>query len=225
MKQWIVLSLTVSLVVVGLNFLTPSAKEAFEKGSVHFVTHGSTPAPVEYLDSTFAQSSNFALTELISRFRNASDEPVTAIKVKWIIHDQSGTRRTATVTIDAMPFGDEPSMGGRPFEPGSIIEVRGEATIGLSAAIDHIEVGLDFVETRGQRQSGIEWPTYGEVWPNKLNESWQAMAEKRRLIATFRSFLVLEADKKGPGWAEEVLQMERDRRGRVVPQNCNDCDQ
>lgn len=40
-------ALTVSLVLVGTVFLTPSSQEAAERPEVHFVSHGTTPAPIE----------------------------------------------------------------------------------------------------------------------------------------------------------------------------------
>ena len=50
-------ALTVSLVLVGTVFLTPSSQEAAERPEVHFVSHGTTPAPVEYVSTTFSQDS------------------------------------------------------------------------------------------------------------------------------------------------------------------------
>ncbi len=216
MKKWSLLALIVSLVVVGMNFLMPAAQEAVEQPGIRFVAHGTTPAPVDYLSSTFTQDSSSTLEDLVSVFQNISDEPVTAIKVSWTIHGQSGRKMSATVTMDALPFGDEDFMGGEPFLPGSTIEVPGEATITMTAPIERIEVKLDFVETSGVRKPGIEWPNYGKVWPSR-SESWRNMVGKRRLVATFRSFLVREADSKGPGRIEEILQMERDRRAKMAP--------
>ena len=81
MRNWS--ALTVSLMLVGLSFLTPSSQEAAERPEVHFVAHGTTPAPVEYVSTTFNQDSAATVTDLVSVFRNISDEPVTAIKVSW----------------------------------------------------------------------------------------------------------------------------------------------
>ena len=50
-------ALTVSLVLVGTVFLTPSSQEAAERPEVHFVSHGTTPAPVEYVSTTFSRDS------------------------------------------------------------------------------------------------------------------------------------------------------------------------
>lgn len=210
-------ALTGCLVLIGMVFLTPSSPEAAEQPEVQFVSHGTTPAPVEYVTTTFSQDSTSTLTDLVSVFRNISDEPVTAIKVRWTVHGRSGGKTSATVTTDTRPFGNEESMGGESYLPGSTIEIPSEATLGMPAGIERIEVRLDFVETPGERSPGVEWwPNYSEVWPDR-SESWRSMAAKRRRVAAFRSFLVREADKKGLGRIEEILQMERERLGRIVP--------
>ena len=216
MKKWILMALTVPVVLVGVRFLTSSAQEVVEQPSISFVAHGTTPAPVKYLSTTFGQESTSSVKDLISVFQNISDEPVTAFQVTWAIHDRSGNRRRVTDTIDLQPFGDEGSMGAKLLLPGSTIEVATHAVLELPAAIERIDVTLDFVETVGEREPGVEWPSYGKVWPDH-NQSWLSMHRRRIQVATFRSFLVLEADKKGPGWAAEVLQTEKDRRARMVP--------
>lgn len=222
MKKWILLALTVFFVLIGMNFLTPSTQEAVGKPSIRFVAHATTPAPVDYLSSTFAQDSRSTVRNLSSVFQNISDKPVTALQVKWTIHDQSGNKISVTEIRDALPFGDEDSIAGEPFLPGSTIELANHATIATPAAIERIDVNLDFVETPGERKPGIEWPAYGNVWPSQ-NRSWLSMNSKRNLVATFRSFLVLEVDSKGPGRIEEILQLERERRARMIGQICNDC--
>ena len=156
------------------------------------------------------------MKDLISVFQNISDEPVTAFQVTWTIHDHAGYRRRVTDTTDLQPFGEESSMAAKLLLPGSTIEVATHAVLKTPAAIERIDVTVDFVETVGERKPGIEWPAYGKVWPDR-NQSWLTMHSRRIQVATFRSFLVLEADKKGPGWAAEVLQMERHRRARMVP--------
>jgi len=210
-------ALTGCLVLIGLGFLIPSSQEAAERPEVHFVAHGMTPAPVEYVSTTFNQDSTSTLSDLVCVFRNISDEPVTAIKVSWTVHGRSGGKTSATVTTDTRPFGNEESMGGEPYLPGSTIEIPSEATLGMPAGIERIEVRLDFVETPGERSPGVEWwPNNSEVWPDR-SESWRNMAAKRRRVAAFRSFLVREADSKGLGRIEEILQMERARLAGIVP--------
>ncbi len=209
-------ALTVSLVLVGMAVLTPSLQEAAERPEVHFVAHGTTPAPVEYVTTTFSQDSTSTLTDLVSVFRNISDEPVTALQVTWTIHDRSRNTRRVTDTTDTQPFGDEGSLAGKQFLPGSTIEVATHAVLKTPAAIERIEVTLDFVETAGVRRPGVEWPAYGKVWPDH-NQSWQTLHSRRVQVATFRSFLVREADSKGLGRIEEILQMERARLAGIVP--------
>ncbi|MDE2963666.1 MAG: hypothetical protein OXU26_07120 [Acidobacteriota bacterium] len=209
-------ALTVSLVLVGTVFLTPSSQEAAERPEVHFVSHGTTPAPVEYVTTTFSQDSTSTLTDLVSVFRNISDEPVIALQVTWTIHDRSRNTRRVTDTTDTQPFGDEGSLAGKQFLPGSTIEVATHAVLKTPAAIERIEVTLDFVDTAGVRRPGVEWPAYGNVWPDR-NPSWLTLHSRRVQVATFRSFLVREADSKGLGRIEEILQMERERMGRIVP--------
>ena len=209
-------ALTVSLVLVGLSFLTPSSQEAAERPEVHFAAHGTTPAPLEYVSTTLTQESSSTVEDLVSVFRNISGEPVTAFQVTWTIHDLSGNKRRVSDTTDLQPFGDEDSLVGKRFLPGSTIEVATHAVLETPAAIERIEVKLDFVETAGERQPGVEWPAYGNVWPDR-NQSWQTLQSRRAQVATFRSFLVREADSKGLGRVEEILQMERERLGRIVP--------
>ncbi len=207
---------TVSLVLVGTVFLTPSSQEAAERPEVHFVAHGTTPAPVEYVSTTFNQDSTSTVSDLVSVFRNVSDEPVTAFQVTWTIRDHSGNTRRVTDTTDLQPFGDEDSLVGKQFLPGSTIEVATHAVLKTPAATKRIDVRLDFVETAVERQPGVEWPAYGKVWPDR-NQSWLTLHSRRVQVATFRSFLVREADSKGPRRIEEILQMERERLGRIVP--------
>jgi hypothetical protein len=214
-RNW--LALTVSLVLVGMSFLTPSSPAAAERPEVHFLSHGTTPAPVEYVSTTFNQESTSTVSDLVSVFWNISEEPVTAIKVSWTVHGRSGGKMSATVTMDALPFGDEESMGGKPYLSGTSIEVPSEATLGMPDGIERIEVRLDFVETPSERNPGVEWwPNYAEVWPSR-SESWRNMAANRRRVAAFRSFLVREADKKGLARIEEILQMVRERLSETVP--------
>ena len=208
--------MTVSLVLVGLSFLTPSSQEAAERPEVHFAAHGTTPAPIEYVSTSFSQDSTSTLSDLVSVFRNISDKPVTAFQVTWAIHDRSGNKRRVTDTTDTQPFGDEGSLGGKQFLPGRTIEVATHAVLKTPAAIERIDVRLDFVETVGERQPGVEWPGYGNVWPER-NQSWQTLNSRRVQVATFRSFLVREADNKGLERIEEILQMERERLARIVP--------
>ena len=210
------LALTGSLLLVGMIFLTPSSPEAAERPEVHFVVHGTTPAPLEYVSTTFHQDSSSTLSDLVSVFRNISDEPVTAFQVTWTIHDRSGSTTRVADTTDTRPFGDEDSLGGTQFLPGSTIEVATHAGLETTAAIERIDVRLDFVETVGERQPGVQWPAYGDVWPER-NPSWQTLNSRRVQVATFRSFLVREADSKGLGRIEEILQLERERLGRIVP--------
>ena len=209
-------ALTVSLVLVGMSFLTPSSQEAAERPAVQFVAHGTTPAPLEYLSTTFTQESSSTVEDLISVFRNVSDEPVTAFQITWTIRDRSGYKRRVTDTTDLQPFGDEDSLGGKQLLPGSTIEVATHAVLKTPAAIERIDVRLDFVETVGERKPGVEWPAYGNVWPDS-NQSWLTLHSRRIQVATFRSFLVKEADSKGLGRIEEILQMERERRDSIVP--------
>lgn len=209
-------ALTVSLVLVGTVFLTPSSQEAAERPEVHFVAHGTTPAPVEYVSTTFNQDSTSTVSDLVSVFRNVSDKPVTAFQVTWTIHDLSGNTRRVTDTTDTQPFGDEDSLVGEQLLPGSTFDAATHAVLRTPATIERIDVRLDFVETAGKRNRGVEWPAYGEVWPDR-NQSWQSLNSRRVQIASFRAFLVREADSKGPGRIEEILQMERERLGRVVP--------
>ena len=209
-------ALTVSVVLVGLSFLTPSSQEAAERPEIRFVAHGTTPAPLEYVSTTFHQDSTSTLSDLVSVFRNISDEPVTAFQVTWTIRDRSGHKRRVTDTTDLQPFGDEASLGGKQLLPGSTIEVATHAVLKTPAAIERIDVRLDFVETVGERKPGVEWPAYGNVWPDS-NHSWLTLHSRRVQVATFRSFLVREADSKGLGRIEEILQMERERRDSIVP--------
>ena len=209
-------ALTVSVVLGGLSFLTPSLQEAAERPEVHFVAHGPTPAPLEYLSTTFSQDSTSTLSDLVSVFRNTSDEPVTAFQVTWTIRDRAGHKRRVTDTSDLQPFGDEASLGAKQLLPGSTFEVATHAVLKTPAAIERIEVRLDFVETVGERQSGIEWPAYGNVWPDR-NQSWLTLHSRRVQVATFRSFLVREADSEGLGRIEKILQLERERLARIVP--------
>lgn len=208
--------LTGCLVLIGLSVLTPSSQEAVERPEVHFVAHGTTPAPLEYVSTTFSQESTSTVSDLVSVFRNISDKPVTAFQVTWTIRDRSGNKRRVTDTTDTQPFGDEGSLIGKQFLPGSTIEVATHAVLKTPAAIERIEVKLDFVETVGERKPGVEWPAYGDVWPER-NRSWQTLDSRRVRVATFRSFLVREADSKGLARIEEILQMERDRQARIVP--------
>lgn len=216
MNRRISWALTGCLVLIGLVFLIPSSQEAAERPEVHFVAHGTTPAPIEYVSTTFGQDSPATLSDLVSVFRNVSDEPVTAFQLTWTIHDHSGNTRRVTDATDLQPFGDEDSMVGKQFLPGSTIEVATHAVLNTPAAIERIEVKLDFVETVAERQPGVEWPAYGKVWPER-NQSWRTLNSRRVQVATFRSFLVREADSKGLGRIEEILQMERERLGRIVP--------
>ena len=209
-------ALTVSVVLVGLSFLTPSSQEAAERPEIRFVAHGTTPAPLEYVSTTFNQDGPSTLSDLVSVFRNISDEPVTAFQVAWTIRDHSGHKRRVADTTDLQPFGDEASLGGKQLLPGSTIEVATHAVLKTPSAIERIDVRLDFVETVGERKPGIEWPAYGNVWPES-NQSWLTLHSRRVQVAAFRSFLVREADSKGLGRIEEILQMERERRDRVVP--------
>ena len=209
-------ALAVSLVLVGMVFPAPSSQEAAERPEIHFLDHGTTPAPLEYVSTTFSQESTSTVSDLVSVFRNMSDTPVTAFQVTWTIHDRSGNTRRVTDTTDTQPFGDEGSLAGKQLLPGSTIEVATHAGLKTPAAIERIEVKLDFVETVGERQPGVEWPAYGNVWPER-NPSWQTVNSRRVQVATFRSFLVREADSKGLGRIEEILQMERERLGRIVP--------
>ena len=214
MRNWS--ALTVSLVLMGMVFLTPSSQEAAERPEIRFVAHGTTPAPVEYVSTTFTQESSSTVKDLVSVFRNISDDPVTAFQVTWTIHDHSGSKRRVTDTTDLQPFGDEDALVGKQFLPGSTIEVATHAVLKTPAAIERIDVRLDFVETAGERQPGIEWPAYGNVWPDR-NQSWLVVNSRRAQVAMFRSFLVREADSKGLGRIEEILQMERERLARIVP--------
>lgn len=213
-RNWSVL--TVSLVLVGTVFLTPSSQKAAERPEVHFVAHGATPAPVEYVSTTFNQDSTSTVSDLVSVFRNVSDKPVTAFQVTWTIHDLSGNTRRVTDTTDTQPFGDEDSLVGEQLLPGSTFDAATHAVLKTPATIERIDVRLDFVETAGKRNRGVEWPAYGEVWPDR-NQSWQSLNRRRVQVATFRTFLVREADSKGLGRIEEILQMERERLGRIVP--------
>ncbi len=199
-----------------MSFLTPPAQEAVEQPSINFVAHPTTPAPLKYLSTTFTQESSSTVKDLISVFQNISDKLVTAFHITWAIHDRLGHRRRIMDTTDLQPFGDEGSMGAKLLSPGSTIEVATHAVLKTPAAIERIDVTVDFVETVGERKPGVEWPSYGEVWPDH-NQFWLAMHSRRVQVATLRSFLVLEADKKGPGWVAETLQTERDRRARMVP--------
>ena len=214
MRSWS--ALTVSLVVVGMSFPTPSLPAAAERPEVQFVAHGTTPAPLEYVSTTFSQDSTSTVSDLVSVFRNISDDPVTAFQVTWTIRDRSGNTRRVTDTTDTRPFGDEGSLAGKQLLPGRTIEVATHARLETSAAIERIDVGLDFVETVGERQPGVEWPAYGDVWPER-NQSWQTLNSRRVQVATFRSFLVRESDSKGLERIEEILKMERDRQAGIVP--------
>lgn len=214
MRSWS--ALTVSLAVVGMSFPTPSSPAAVDRPEVQFVAHGATPAPLEYVSTTFKQESTSTLSDLVSVFRNISDEPVTAFQVTWTIRDRSGNTRRITDTTDTRPFGDEDSLVGTQFLPGSTIESATHAGLETPAAIERIDVRLDFVETVEERQPGVQWPAYGNVWPERT-QSWQTLNSRRVQVATFRSFLVREADSKGLGRIEEILQMERERLTGIVP--------
>ena len=204
-------------VLVGVHFLTPTKPRANEKPIIKYIAPA-TQAPVNHISTIFRQESPTSIRDLTSVFLNTSNEKVTAIRVYWTVHDESGGTMGASATVDALPFGDEPSLAPGSYLPGSRVEVKAEGEMNMRAPIRQIDVGLSFVETTGDRRPGIEWPAYGNVWPSR-NESWLVLMQRRSGVAKFRTFLLKESHEKGLERIQEILQFEHDRIGRMIPQS------
>ena len=216
MKKTSLFIVAVVLVLVGVHFLTPTKPHANEKPIIKYIAPA-TQAPVDHVTTVFSQESPTSVKDLTSVFLNTSNEKLTAIRVYWTVHDESGGTRRASATVDALPFGDEPSLAPGTYLPGSRVGVKNEGEMNLTAPIRQIDVGLSFVETTGDRRPGIEWPSRGNVWPSH-NESWLVVMQRRLSVANFRAFLLRESNEKGLECIQEILRFERDRLARMIPQ-------